>query len=160
MKIGITGHQNLGDQSTKKWVRMVLGEAVSKYRITQGFTCLAVGADQLYAEILKQRNIPYTAVIPSKNYERTFVDKSLYENFLLLLTHASNTVNLYFDEPSETAFFEAGKEVVNMSTVMFAVWNGKEAKGLGGTGDIVKYSLDSGKKVVHFNPLLRTVTEV
>ena len=160
MKVGITGHQDLGDDSTIRWVRLTLSEAVKKYHVTEGFTSLASGADQIYAEILKKDRIPYTAVIPSKDYEKTFVVKSQYENYKTMLANAQNTILLDFTEPSEVAFFEAGKEVVNMSTIMFAVWNNQKAKGLGGTADIVKYALDNNKKLVHINPLNKQVREI
>jgi hypothetical protein len=41
---------------------------------------------------------------------------------------------------------------------MVAVWNGKEAAGLGGTGDVVKYTQSKRKKTVHLNPLKRDVS--
>jgi len=160
VKVGITGHQDLGSDVTVGWVRSALSDAVRQYSVTEGLTCLAAGTDQLYAEILRQNNIPYTSVIPSHNYEKTFEVKSHCANYRTLLAHAQNTITLDFAEPGETAFFEAGKEVVNMSAVVFAVWNGQEAKGLGGTADIVKYALDNNKKVVHFNPVSRAVEEL
>ena len=158
MRVGVTGHQKLGSVATVKWVSSLLSDAVKQYNVTQGFTCLAAGADQLYAEILKRENIPYTAVIPSDNYEETFKDKNDYENYRMLLSHAQKTIKLKFSKPEEIAFFEAGKEVVNLSTAIFAIWNSKNAKGLGGTGDIVKYALQNNKKIVHFNPVTREVT--
>jgi hypothetical protein len=63
---------------------------------------------------------------------------------------------LPFTVPSEEAFYEAGKRVVQISDLMIAVWNGKPAAGLGGTADIVKYSLASGKPVVHLHPESKT----
>jgi len=160
MKVGITGHQDLGSQATVDWVARVISHAVKQYNVTEGLTCLAAGADQLYAEILKGQNIPYIAVIASDNYEKTFKVKSHYENYLVLIAHAQQTIKLKFSQPGETAFFEAGKEVVNLSAAIFAVWNGKNAKGLGGTADIVQYALDRNKKVVHFNPVSRVVMEI
>ena len=160
MRVGVTGHQDLGSEATVIWVRSVLSDAVKQYNVTQGLTCLAAGADQLYTEILKRENIPYIVVIPSDNYEKMFKIKTYYENYRILLAHAQKTVKLKFSEPSETAFFEAGKQVVDLSIAMFAIWNGKNAKGLGGTADIVQYALQKNKKVVHFNPVSRVVMEI
>jgi hypothetical protein len=35
---------------------------------------------------------------------------------------------------------------------MIAVWNGKKAAGLGGTGDIVEFSKSIAKPLMHINP--------
>ncbi len=43
-----------------------------------------------------------------------------------------------------------------MADLMVAVWNGRPAAGLGGTADIVKYALNSGKPVLHLDPESRT----
>jgi hypothetical protein len=160
MKVGITGHQDLGSDLTISWVRYALNEMVKKYNVTEGFTCLASGADQIYAEILRKGRIPYNAVIPSKDYEKTFTVNNHYENYKTLIADANKIIQLEFPEPNEVAFFEAGKEVVNMSSLIFAVWNGQKSKGLGGTGDIVKYALDNNKKVVHINPFSRVIKEI
>ena len=59
----------------------------------------------------------------------------------------------------EKSYLEAGKRLVNESDTLVAVWDGKTAKGPGGTGDIVAYALKSGKKVIHINPIARQVEE-
>ncbi|MBC8470876.1 MAG: hypothetical protein H8D56_15495 [Planctomycetes bacterium] len=160
MRIGITGHQNLGSEVRVGWVCRELSYAVKKYNVTKGITCLAAGADQIYAEILKGENIPYIVVVPSDSYEKTFGDISSLEKYQILLKKANRIIKLKFNEPNEIAFFEAGKKVVNLSRVIFAIWNGKKAKGLGGTADVVKYALEKNKKVVHFNPISKKVTEI
>ena len=160
MIVGVTGHQDLGSSATARWVSDVVCRAVKEYNVTQGITCLAAGADQIYAEILKGENIPYFVVIPSDNYEKTFGNRSSLEKYQMLLDQAHRMIKLKFNEPNEIAFFEAGKRVVNLSRDIFAIWNGNKAKGLGGTADIVQYALEKNKKVVHFNPISKTVTEI
>jgi cobalamin biosynthesis Co2+ chelatase CbiK len=157
MRVGVTGHQDLGSKATVEWVSKVLAAAVKEYEVTQGFTCLAAGTDQIYAAILKKEQIPYIAVIPSNNYEKTFTDSNYYTNYFTLLSLAQKIVKLKFKKPSQKAFFEAGKKVVKLSEILFAVWNGQEARGLGGTADIVKYALVSNKKIIHFNPITEEV---
>lgn len=157
MRVGITGHQDLGFEETVNWVSSVVTDAVKEYHVTQGITSLAAGSDQLYAEILGRYNIPYIVVIPSKNYELTFEDKSCYKDYQRLISQAEKTIRLEFNGPSERSFFEAGKKIVCLSDIMFAIWDGKKSKGLGGTGDVVKYAILKGKKVIHFNLLARQV---
>lgn len=159
MKVGITGHQNLGTNSTIAWIKDSLERQISKYSVTCGITSLAVGADQLYAQILKEKSIQFTAIIPSDKYEKTFTGSDLIK-YQELLSQAKEKVQMNFIAPEEKAFLEAGKEMVNQSDIVFAIWDGKKAKGLGGTGDIVQYALQKNKTVVHINPIKREVKEI
>ncbi|HEX8396780.1 MAG TPA: hypothetical protein VF644_05105 [Pyrinomonadaceae bacterium] len=152
MKVGITGHQNIGSTSEIKWVENSLIKAIREYKVSEGFTCLAVGADQLFAEILLKESIPCVAIIPSHNYEKTFENENDYKNYETLLSSAHKVIELNFEKPSEIAFFEAGKKVVNCSDIVFAIWDGKPVEGLGGTADVVEYAVMKNKAVIHFNP--------
>jgi hypothetical protein len=158
MKAGITGHQNLGEAETVAWVEAALKKAIAKHNVQHGFTSLAIGADQLFAQILHDKHVPYTAVLPCREIEKTFHTPAHLENYRRLLKNAAAVETLEFIEPEEKAFFEAGKRVVELSELVIAVWNGQPAKGLGGTADAVKYALDRKKPVVHINPITRQVS--
>lgn len=151
MNAGITGHQDLGPPATEAWVRETLGRLIEAYRVRRGFTSLAAGADQLYAELLASRGIPYTPVLPCRRYEEAFRDEAARGRFQALLSAARRVVWLDFDRPSQAAFFEAGKEIVYRSDMIFAVWDGKRAKGLGGTADIVSFALMRQVPVIHLD---------
>ena len=77
MNVGITGHQHLGSSETEAWVRETLRRLIEAYRVTHGFTCLAAGADQLYAELLASQGISYTPVLPCRRYEEAFPESRL-----------------------------------------------------------------------------------
>ena len=160
MKAGITGHQNLGDEEAVAWVAENLSNAVAQYEIDHGFTSLAIGADQLFAELLGTRGIAYTAVLPCREIEKTFHTPAHLENFRRLLKGAASAETLAFIEPAEIAFFEAGKRVIDLSEIVIAVWNGLPAKGLGGTADAVTYAIAQRKPVVHINPITRQVLRI
>jgi len=156
MRVGITGHQDLGNEETTQWLRKELEDTISQLQIKYGYSCLALGADQLFASILLKWKIPLIAVIPSKNYEQTFDEKfrSQYKRFL---EHAFERIELNYEEPSEIAFFDASKLIVNDCDLMIAIWNGLPAKGLGGTADVVKYATEVHRKVIHINPISKTI---
>jgi hypothetical protein len=160
MKIGITGHQQLGSEATIVWLSDTIAGILRQYHIDVGITSLAIGADQLCAEVLRKAHIPYIAVIPSHKYETTFLHADELERYQELLQHASEQVQLPFEKPSETAFYEAGKQIANLSDMLLAIWNGLPAKGLGGTGDIVEYALSIKKPVVHLDPITQTVRKI
>lgn len=160
MKTGITGHQDLGPDENVERVARTMRTVVQGYRVSEGFTCLARGADQLYTDILRQLGLPFVVVIPCENYASVFVSAIDRKRFERLLGLASRTVLLPFPEPSETAFYEAGKRVVDLSEAVIAAWDGKPARGLGGTGDIVRYALSKGRKVMQIDPVSGGVTEL
>ncbi len=49
---------------------------------------------------------------------------------------------------------------MNGSEMLVAVWDGKLATGLGGTADAVGYALQCGKRIVHLDPVSRTVNKI
>lgn len=157
MNVGITGHRNLGTKPEESWTSTALRLAVTEYEVTRGITCLAGGADQLFAEILLERRIPYIAVVPSANYEKSFESHSQSIRYETLLRCAQRSIFLPYPNPSTTAFLDAGKRVVDLSDLIFAVWNGNQANGLGGTADIVEYATSKSKTIVQFNPIIREV---
>lgn len=157
MTAAITGHQNLGEASTVEWVRESLSAAISQHDVTHGYTALAIGADQMFAEILLAHEIPYTAVLPCREIVNTFETPEHLQNYRRLLHRAAAVETLAFVEPSEQAFFAAGKRVVELAELVIAVWNGLPARGLGGTADVVKYALAQHKRVLHINLVSRQI---
>jgi len=156
MNVGITGHQDL--RGAEDWIRETLRQIVLGLKVQHGLTSLAWGTDQIYAEILQELNLPYTAVIPCSQYESTFSDPKKLHNYSELLHRAQKIETLNFHKPEGIAFYEAGKKVVDGSEKMIAVWDGGKAKNLGGTADAVSYALSKRKEVIHLNPLTKTIS--
>jgi hypothetical protein len=155
MIVGITGHQNLSGYE-QVWIKHSLLTFISTYRLTKGYSSLAIGADQLFVKCLLENKIKYDVILPCDNYEKTFENGRDLTDFYFLLNSANEIIKLDFKEPSELAFYQAGILVVELSDTIIAVWDGLPAKGLGGTGDIVKISKERGKRVFHINPVRQT----
>lgn len=160
MRVGVTGHQDLGSPDDVVWVAAQLRAQVARSELTVGVSSLAIGADQLYASLLREHGKPYTVVVPCHQYERTFTTAQDLATYRALLAGAATVIPMPFGEPSEKAFWEAGKRVAELSERLIAVWNGRPAKGLGGTGDVVRYSLEQGRHVTHLNPSTRQVAQL
>jgi hypothetical protein len=152
MKIGISGHQNLGTADVIDWTRAQIREELRKRDFACGVSSLADGADQLFAAVVIDFGKVLEVVIPCRGYEAAFTNPVAAKRFRDLKQRASKSYVLDFEGPSEKAFYEAGKRVVDMSDLMIAVWNGKPAKGLGGTADIVAYARKARKPVWCINP--------
>jgi hypothetical protein len=120
-----------------------------------GVTSLAVGADQLLAELVLERGGAIHAVLPFADIERSFASTDL-PAYRRLIRHATVEV-LNTPGTDEDAYLAAGQRVVDLSEMMLAVWNAQPAKGKGGTADVVAYAMRRGVPVVHVNPVARTV---
>jgi hypothetical protein len=157
--IGITGHQELGDAETIRWVRATISREVSVRRPEYGLSSLAAGADQLFVEVLQSAGISYQAVLPCRGYETTFATHPERERFRDLLSRAVRIHQLPFSGPCEEAFFAAGKWIIGHCDLLLAVWNGLPARGLGGTGDVVAFAQSCGRRWLHVNPAERWAAE-
>lgn len=161
MKIGVTGHQRLEDPTRWMWVEVQLDHVLARSlgNLT-GVTSLAAGADQLFAQRVIDRGGAIEVIVPFAGYERTFTSPSGRLGYESLLRSAARVETLERRGSDEEAFFAAGKRVVDVSELVVAVWNGKPAAGLGGTGDVVRYAREKQKGVIHMNPLDLTVSEL
>jgi len=157
MIIGVTGHQELKGVSLKRWIQKEIQKQINdRKNINKGLSALAIGADQLFARLMIELKIDLHGIIPSYNYEITFNAKNQTE-YLRLLSYCKSVKILDFSKPSEQAFFAAGKYIADQSDLLFAIWDGKQANGLGGTGDVVEYALSLGKSIIHLHSVAKTV---
>lgn len=156
MIAAITGHQDLGDDSTERWVAKAIRAQLLHFKVSKGYSALARGADQLFAQQLLAHGGQLVAVVPSNGYEHTL--NGVYrERYFELLGRAGEILELPYAEPCEDAFMAAGKAVIEPAKILIAVWNGLAARGKGGTGDAVEYARSQGKAVVHLNNMNKTI---
>jgi hypothetical protein len=146
MRIGVTGHQELGARRDE--LDTAIREYLAKTDSLVGISSLAVGADQLFAKAVLDVGGLLNVVVPSAQYISTFTSDAEQERYVELLGRASSVEQLSFEEPSELAFLEAGRAVVRRSDCILALWDGQEAAGLGGTADVVAYAKARGTPVV------------
>jgi len=127
-------------------------EILSKWGKILAVTSLAAGGDQIFAECALATGGQLMAIIPCEGYERTFSDPTNLATYRRLLNSSKNKVLLPFQEPSEEAYWAAGKRIVDTAYMLVAVWDGLPAGGLGGTADVVKYAEKQNKEVLRVWP--------
>ena len=137
-KVGETGHQVIPAPALEH-VRLELTDFCAR-RVPGliGVTCLAAGADQMFAEAVLAAGGQLHVVVPARRYEESFEDPADRRRFHALLARAAARHALDFDEPSEEAYQAAGHHVVDLSDELVAVWDEKPARGFGGTADTVQ----------------------
>lgn len=146
--VGITGHQDIPDDALA-YVRTGIGRALDPYgHDLTGVSSLAAGADQLFAEVVLQQCGQLHIVIPCQGYESTFEDEEALHRFRHLLDRAEEVDALAHLSPSEEAFLDAGRRIVELSQLLIAVWDGRQARGKGGTADIVNYARERQVEII------------
>jgi len=149
--IGITGHQRIPDEALEYVAQGIQATIARQQEPVVGHSSLAAGSDQLFARLVLDAGGTLVAVIPCHGYEATFSEQDL-PAYQELLGRSSDTIVLDYPEPSEPAFMAAGREVMQASDLVIAVWDGQPAVGLGGTADAVWYAWEQGKPVVNVWP--------
>lgn len=145
--VGCSGHQALSPSTRDLVVAAFTQEFDRIPAPLTGVSSLAAGADQLFAQAVLVCGGFLHVVVPSAGYDKTFTAEADRRTFEALLGRASETTVLPYPEPTEEAFLEAGRVVVDRSDVLMAVWDGQPSGGLGGTADIVAYARKTGRPV-------------
>jgi hypothetical protein len=136
--IGVSGHQNLGDDATEHFVaqqaRELLRGYQQKYDQVIVYSALAKGTDQLIVEIALQEHIPVEVVLPCAEYETIFASEAEKATYQRLLRASRVLHHLPAQVCSDDAFLAAGQWIVDHSDLMLLAWNGRPVRGRGGTG--------------------------
>ncbi|MET9428155.1 MULTISPECIES: hypothetical protein [unclassified Streptomyces] len=146
-RIGVTGHRDIPDE-LHAHVRAAMQAAFLGHDgALEAFSSLATGADQLFADIALACGAELVAVIPSGDYEDGFADAAELARYRCLRKRATREVRMAFPHSTDEAYYAAGTYIADHCDRLLAVWDGRPARGLGGTGDIVRYARERGKPV-------------
>lgn len=125
-------------------------------------SALAEGADRIAARVAlddHQEGNRYALECPlpfdREEYERDFKTAASRSEFRTMLGRADVVWELPGERAkSSDAYAGVGEEVVERSDLLLAIWDGEEARGRGGTAEVVRSALDAGKPVVwiHSDP--------
>jgi hypothetical protein len=144
MRIAITGHREL-PAATGRLVDQAIREQLAAYagREVVGVSNLADGADQLFAQAVLDAGGQLDVIIPAARY-RDGLPESAHASYDELLARASSVHRLDRIESTEDAHMEASKAMLDRADRLFAVWDGKPARGYGGTADVVTEARNQG----------------
>lgn len=155
VRIGVSGHQSRPGIDWAWTAACIRDVFTHRGPVSRAFTSLAVGSDQVFAREALRMGVPVTAVIPMLDYERCFGPDDLPDYRELL--GCCEVVQLDGAASDEDAFFAAGRQVADSCDLLIAIWDGKPAAGFGGTADVVNYCLESGRSIVHIDPIVRSM---
>ena len=135
-RLAVTGHRGL-PQRTIELVRAALRAELEKYEgPVVGVSCLADGADALFARAVLDRGGTLVVIVPAVNY-RDALPEDHHATYDDLLSRASEVVRLDFPDSTSESHMTASIEMIGMADELIAVWDGEPARGYGGTADVV-----------------------
>jgi hypothetical protein len=115
-------------------------------------TPLATGADQIAAICARSSGYFVRALLPFEPYEyrNDFAPGEELDGFEQALAAADEIVALPGDRADlEAAYVQVGQSVVAHADVLVAIWDGENARGPGGTGEVVELALRDSVPVIH-----------
>src|SRR4051794_31315930 len=84
MRIGVSGHQDLGSKHSIEWVRTHIEKELAKRDFHSGISSLAEGTDQLFAQIVLDLGKQLEVIVPCHDYETAFQNSIAAAKFLQL----------------------------------------------------------------------------
>lgn len=172
LNVGITGHRS--GVLTAPLVRSLrpivytvfrqLREATLKLQASENSLCsateaklllhtpLATGADQIAAICARSSGYFVRALLPFEpnDYRKDFASGEELDSFEQALEAADEIVALPGERSNlEAAYVLVGESLVGTADVMIAIWDGEEARGPGGTANVVEMALRNSVPVIH-----------
>lgn len=147
MRIGITGHSNLTPDTVPLVAEALRTVLAGADRPVVGVTCLARGADQVFARVVLELGGEVEVVLPAADYRERKVKPENAADFADLIGKASTVTTMPFEQSNRDAYMAASEAVLTGVEAMVAVWDGQPSDGHGGTGDVVVAARDRGMPV-------------
>ena len=145
-RIAISGHRGFAAATTRLVDEAVRAELTRHAPDVTGISCLADGADQIFARAVTDLGGILEAVIPADGY-REGLPADSHPEYDALLARAALVRRLPFTESTTESHMAASKLMLSAADELYAVWDGKPSRGYGGTADVVAYARERGTPV-------------
>jgi hypothetical protein len=146
--VGVTGHSNLTDRSVELVRHELFDVLTPRSAGLVGMTCLARGADQVFADVVLELGGALEVVIPASDYFTGISDPVSQERCEAYLDAAAATVAMPYETSGPPAYLSASQYLIDRCDLLVAVWDGSPATGGGGTADAVAYARELGRSVL------------
>ncbi len=147
-RLAVSGHRGL-PPATRQLVVTALRTEIS-IRAADGdligLTCLADGADSLFAQAVLDVGGSLHVFIPAEKY-RDGLPADHREVYDALLAQATTVTRLNHVESDSESHMDASLRMIAEADRLLAVWDGKPARGYGGTADVVDAARARGLRV-------------
>lgn len=157
--VAMTGHRptSLDSDFTLKspiweFIRSEITATFEKVKPGKIITGMALGVDQIAAEIAIAMEIPFIAAVPFPGQQQAW-PKEAQEHYAMLLSFAEEVVEVDKGPYSPYVMHKRNQWMVDRADLVVAVWNGWK----GGTRSCVEYALKQQVPVYRIDPATRKV---
>lgn len=140
-RIAITGHMNLTATSVPLVYEAITG-ALAPHADDEltGISCIARGADSIFAQAVLDVGGMLEVVLPAAGYREQKVKPDHAPQFDELMRRATTVRVLPFAHANRPAYEAANEVLVSTCDTLFAVWDGQGGADKGGTTSVVEYA--------------------
>lgn len=149
IKIGVSGHRSITNLSVVMWgietIFARLEQLFSRPFII--YSSLAEGADRLVAwKALEYADTKLIVPLPMRQskFIKDFLSEQSRQEFWKLLARANEIIEMEARPSRAEAYQAAGRYILEQSELLITIWDGKQARGRGGTGQIVSEARQHG----------------
>ena len=136
IRIAVTGHMNLTAE-TEDLVAAEIRRRLPTDKELVGISCLAKGADTIFAEAVVERGGRLEIVLPSSDYRARKVKPDHAPTFDRLIQTANEVRTMPYAAADRDAYEAANEAVLSSCDMLFAVWDGLPPADQGGTAAVV-----------------------
>ncbi|MEV4745173.1 hypothetical protein AB0K21_02235 [Streptosporangium sp. NPDC049248] len=147
MRIGVTGHMNLTPDTARLVSDTLRSHLTEVTGDVTGVSCIARGADSLFADAVLEAGGALEVVLPSRDYRDTKVKPDHAEQFDRLLGKAARVRVMDFGHASRDAYVAANDAMLGSVDELVAVWDGEPSVDEGGTAGVVAEARRRGVRV-------------
>ncbi|MFI8977412.1 hypothetical protein ACIGO9_31350 [Nocardia asteroides] len=145
MRISVTGHMNI-TPGTAGLVREAIADLIAGTPNLVGVSCIARGADSVFAEAVLAAGGQLEVVLPSRDYREAKVKPDHLPQFDALVAQATRVRVMDFDSAGKDAYEAANAVLIGDVDRLIAVWDG-EVSQRAGTGTVVEMARENGVPV-------------
>jgi hypothetical protein len=146
-RLGITGHTDLAADTAVRVGAEVRALVAAADPPLVGVTCLAPGADRIFADAVLDEGGHIEVVLPSADYREAKVPSDQRPHFDALVERASAVHVMPFAEAGRAAYQAANEAMIANVDRLLAVWDGTPSDRPGSAGDAVASATARGLPV-------------
>ncbi|MEU8261530.1 hypothetical protein AB0C02_13035 [Micromonospora sp. NPDC048999] len=126
LRVGITGHINL-TPDTERLIADALRVELRRIsdRPVHGVTCLAAGADQIFARAVLATGGTYEVILPAPDYRAAAIAQDRRAAYDELLQRATRVIHIDHNRSGTAAYVAANRELLRRIQRLVAVWDGE-----------------------------------
>jgi hypothetical protein len=147
-RIAITGHMNLTADTVPLIYKAITG-ALALYAADEltGISCLARGADSVFAQAILDLEGKLEVLLPAAGYREQKIKPDHVPQFDELTRRATTVRVMPFEEANRVAYEATNEVLVSTCDTLYAVWDGQSGTDKGSTGAVVEHARSRGVPV-------------